>query len=233
MLLWILMGLGAGVITSLLSVDSRPGSMSDTGWRWIRRMIAGVIGAFAGAYALFLYDPTTRSDGLTLAAAALAGGLWLSWILDVTSSRRRRGEELEHPVSASTPGSLRPADMPAYDVSRQALVEGLTEDAAAHTAGRHAEVGRRFPAVRDRLSRHNPSPSSRLHVALRFWHGWMQARDARWQEDDSPDAISVADWPLLARGVASDLALDRDISDPRIIARFTYAAPSLAHSVRL
>jgi hypothetical protein len=168
-----------------------------------------------------------RSDGLTTAVAALAGALWVAWIVEITVTRRRNGEETEERVVDGLFDSVRASDLPAYDATRQALVAGLTEDAAAHDAGRYAEVGRQFAAVRLTLNRQEASPSGRLHVALRFWHGWMRARDDRWPGDDSTDPIVAADWPRFARGVASDLALDRDITEPRVSARFGPAMPAL------
>jgi hypothetical protein len=226
-LLWILIGLGAGAIIATLSIDSRPRSMSQSGWRRIWTTIAGAVGALLGGFALLLYDPTMRTNGLTTAVAALGGGLWFSWLVDITVARRRQGDGAEPVAAEPMRHSLRLADMPAYDATRQALVEGLTEDAAAHDAGRYAEVGRQFAAVRSTLTRQDAALSGRLHVALRFWHGWMLARDERWPGDETIDPIVAADWPRFARGIASDLALDRDISDARVSARFAHVTPSL------
>lgn len=226
-LLWILIGLGAGVVIATLSVDARPRSVSQSGWRRVGITVAGAIGALIGGFALSMLEPAMRGDGMTTAVAALAGALWLSWIVEITVSRRRHGDDTGAPEPDLMYDSIRAVDMPAYDVTREALVEGLTEDAVAHDAGRYAEVGRQFAAVRATLARQDAPQSSRLHVALRFWHGWMLARDERWPGDDSLDPMVAADWPRVARGIASDLALDRDISDPRVAARFSIRTPAL------
>jgi hypothetical protein len=45
--------------------------------------------------------------------------------------------------------------------------------------------------------------------------------------------IAQAEWPTLARLIASDLAADRDISDPRVLTRFDVDAnPSLGGRVQ-
>ncbi len=224
---WILIGLAGGAIIAMLSIDSRPRSMSDSGSRRIGTMVTGAVGALLCGFALTLYDPSMRTESLTTSVAALAGALWCSWVVEITIARRRTGDRAELPLDKLSHGAVPFADLPAYDMTRQALVDGLSEDAAAHDAGRYAEVGRQFAAVRTTLVRQDAAPGGRLHVALRFWHGWMLARDDRWPGDDSADPIVTADWPQFARGIASDLALDRDITNPRVAARFGHVAPSL------
>ena len=54
----------------------------------------------------------------------------------------------------------------------------------------------------------------------------MQARDASWPTFEDPSEIRVAEWPQLARTIASDLALDRELSSPRIRGRFAEAGLS-------
>jgi hypothetical protein len=182
-------------------------------------MVAGLIGAIVVAYAFARFYPALRSDGLTTSLAALAGALWLAGIVEVRSSRRRAGEESgrRQPERSGTPSAL---ELPAYDAARQALVAALIEDAMAHEAGRYAEIGRQLPAVRDNVSRRNPSWSPRLHIALRFWREWTEARDERWRGAEPDKLIAVADWPRFARTIASDLAMDRDTMEPAIVTRF-------------
>jgi len=165
---------------------------------------------------------------LTMALVALAGALWAAGIVEAYSSRRRRGEPSELPAPEHR-GEVRAIEMPAYDVARQALVAGLIEDALSHEAGRYAEIGRQFPAVRDRMSRQITPSSSRLHLALRFWRGWTQARDERWRATDAEPAVAMADWPRYARTIASDLALDRDTMIPAIVSRFADVMPPADH----
>ena len=182
--------------------------------------------AIAGASVFTRFSPAVRVDGLTTAFAALAGALLLAGLVEVYSSRRRRGEdsELRQPEGGGRP---RVIELPAYDAARQALVAGLIEDALAHDAGRYAEIGRQLPAVRATVSRHDPPWNSRLQVALRFWRRWTEARDERWRGREADKRIAVADWPRFARTIASDLALDRDTVEPTIVTSFAYATPWL------
>ena len=83
------------------------------------------------------------TDRLT---TALAGALWLAGIVEVYSSRRRRGEGGESRVAESD-GSPSALHTPAYDVTGQALVGALLEDATAHEAGRYEEIGRELPSI--------------------------------------------------------------------------------------
>jgi len=117
-----------------------------------------------------------------------------------------------------------------YSMVRDALVLHLREDAAAHEAGRVDAVGRRFDAVERSLPRGSGPEFRKLHVALTFWDGWIDARNAGWP---SSIDIALAEWPVLARGIASDLAADREISDPRVLTRFDVGAnPSLGGRVQ-
>lgn len=117
-----------------------------------------------------------------------------------------------------------------YSTVRDALVLHLREDAAAHEAGRVDAVGRRFDAVERLLLRGNAPELRKLHVALTFWDGWIDARNAGWP---SSIDIALAEWPTLARAIAADLEADREISDPRVLARFDVGAnPALGGRVQ-
>ena len=119
--------------------------------------------------------------------------------------------------------------MRTYAVARDALVAHLREDADAHGAERYDVIGRRF----DDVERHFPSGIApelgRLHVALAFWDGWIDARNHGW-----PGGPIVRDaWPELARSVAADLEADRDIAAPIVVARFDPVAhPKLNERVQ-
>lgn len=154
--------------------------------------------------------------------------LWLAGVVEVYSSRRRRGEGTTPRASEPSVSSAATevvGELTGYDAARQAVVAGLIEDAEAHEAGRYAEIGRRFPAVRERASGQDPASNVHLHLALRFWQGWTAARDQRWRASDGETPITAADWPRFARTIASDLALDRNTMDPAIVGRFAYATP--------
>jgi hypothetical protein len=117
-----------------------------------------------------------------------------------------------------------------YTAARDALVTHLREDAAAHEAGRVDAVGRRFDAVVRDFPRGSEPELTKLRIALTFWDGWIEARNGGW-----PGSIDIAksEWPQLARVIADDLAGDREISDPRVRARFDVGAnPALGGRVQ-
>ena len=223
-MLWILIGLAAGLVISILAPETGAQTLSRSGSRRSRDMAAGMIGGVAVAFAYDRLTPSASHDGLTMALVALAGALWVSAIVEAYSSRRRRGEPSELPAPQLR-GEVRTIEMPAYDAARQALVAGLIEDALSHEAGRYEEIGRQLPAVRDRMSRQATPWNSRLQLAMRFWRGWTQARDERWRASGAELPVAVADWPRYARTIAFDLALDRDTMTPAIVGRFAYVTP--------
>jgi hypothetical protein len=108
-----------------------------------------------------------------------------------------------------------------YGAARVALVEHLRTDATAHEAERYDEVGRRYDAVEREVPRGQAPELTKLYVALTFWDGWIDARNRGWPSGGS---IGKAEWPLLARRIAADLASDREITDPRVCARFDPSA---------
>ena len=105
--LWILIGLAAGLAVAALTPQMGPKSSSQSGWRRVRDMAAGMFGAVAVAYAFLRFYPALRADDLTTTLAALAGALWLAGVVEVYSSRRRAGEDSEHrqPEQTGTPGA--------------------------------------------------------------------------------------------------------------------------------
>jgi hypothetical protein len=100
--------------------------------------------------------------------------------------------------------------MPAYDAAREALVAGLLGDVAAYEAGRYSDIGRRMLEVRAAVARQDSASTPRLQLALRFWGGWSEAC----ADGPAPQSPPGADWPRLARALATDLALDRDSPVP-------------------
>lgn len=116
-----------------------------------------------------------------------------------------------------------------YAAARDALVAHLREDAAAHAAGEYDAIGRQLDAVERRFPGGAAPELARLHVALTFWDGWVDARNRGWPAGP----IAVADWPRLARDVAADLEAERDISAAVVVAHFDAAAhPSLDQRVQ-
>ena len=119
--------------------------------------------------------------------------------------------------------------MPTYAAARDTLVEQLRSDARAHAREHYDEIGRRF----DRLEHQFPTGTApelgRLHIALTFWDGWIDARNNGWPRG----SIGLADWPVLAESVASDLAGDREISSQSVLAHFDVVAnPKLNERVQ-
>ena len=108
-----------------------------------------------------------------------------------------------------------------YGTARTSLMTALEKDAMAHERGRYDEIGRRFAGVERELPRGAAPQLGRLRVALTFWDGWIDARNREWPTGGN---IHKEEWPILARSVASDLAQHRDISDPRVGARFDASA---------
>jgi hypothetical protein len=215
----ILVGLTAGLAVALVLPAMGPPSRTDSARRRVRAMATGGVGGVAAGYGMSLVESSLRADGLVTTLASLAGALWLAGIVEVFSSRRRAGEDRQ-PSTTEAARSPAPIDMPAYDAARQVLVAGLIEDARAHEAGQYAGIGRGLPAIRDTLSREDPAWPLRLRLAVRFWGGWTEARDDRWNETGVAKPITAADWPRFARIIASDLALDRDTMEPTIVTRF-------------
>ena len=107
-----------------------------------------------------------------------------------------------------------------YAAARDTLVQELRANALDHEAGRYDTIGRRF----DRLEHEFPTGTApelgRLHIALAFWDGWIDARNNGWPRG----TIAEGDWPTLARSVADDLAADRDIQNPLVRSRFDLVA---------
>ena len=113
--------------------------------------------------------------------------------------------------------------------ARDLLVEYLLTDATAHDAGRFDEIGRRFDSFEHRFPLGDEPPIGELHIALTFWDAWIDARNHGWQ---TTAGIQPAEWPELARAIASDLRENRPIQSARVRAQFdTRAHGSLSERV--
>jgi hypothetical protein len=108
-----------------------------------------------------------------------------------------------------------------YDQARDALINALLEDAAAHEAERYDEIGRRFDNLEHRFPTGAGPELAKLRIALTFWDGWIDARNLGWQ---TTRGIQQSSWSKLARLVAADLAADREITDVQVRGRFDAAA---------
>jgi hypothetical protein len=117
-----------------------------------------------------------------------------------------------------------------YEEARDALVTQLRQDADAHEAENYDAIGRRFDAIEYRFPRGTEPELGRLHIALAFWDGWVHARNHGWPAGP----IGLADWPRLARAVAADLQLDRNLGDPEVLTHFDLVAhPRLNERVQI
>jgi hypothetical protein len=116
-----------------------------------------------------------------------------------------------------------------YQAARDTLIEQLRADAAAHRAGRYDEIGRRFDRLEHQFPVGTAPELAKLHIALAFWDGWIDARNNGWQRGP----IALDEWPALADEVAADLAADRDITSPLVLSRFDLVAhPKLNERVQ-
>ena len=119
--------------------------------------------------------------------------------------------------------------MMTYEAARDALATHLQHDAAAHEQERYDAIGRRFDDVERHFPRGTAPELGRLHVALAFWDGWIDARNHGWPAGP----VAAAAWPALARAVAADLEADRDVAAPLVLARFDLVAhPKLNERVQ-
>ena len=120
--------------------------------------------------------------------------------------------------------------MMTYAEARDALVTQLRQDAAAHEAEQYDAIGRRFDAIEYRFPRGTAPELGRLHIALTFWDGWVNARNHGWPSGP----IETRDWPRLARSIAADLEADRDITDETVLKYFDLVAhPQLNERVQI
>ena len=225
-LAWVVMGSVVGWVLSKLML--RPDDDA------LRGTAAGMIGAIIGGLGVrLLQSAGPGSNQLDGAAAALAGSVWLTWVVCVITSGGRRDVDTAPAIAVRPEPTARLQGARAastYAVARNTLVDQLLRDAMAHDAERYDDVGRRFDTVERGVPRGIAPELARLRVALTFWDAWIDARDHDWQ----PDAgIAKADWPLLARSVAADLEGDRDVTNARVVTRFDATATQPTPGVRV
>ena len=107
-----------------------------------------------------------------------------------------------------------------YAVARDTLVTELRRDAQAHRLEQYDQIGRRFDRVEHEFPVGTSPELGKLHIALAFWDGWIDARNNGWPRGPIPSG----DWPTLAEAVADALAADREITLPIVLARFDLVA---------
>jgi hypothetical protein len=107
-----------------------------------------------------------------------------------------------------------------YAAARDTLVAELRRDAQAHRLEQFDQIGRRFDRVEHEFPVGTSPELAKLHIALTFWDGWIDARNNGWPRGP----IATADWPVLAEAVAGELAADHEITLPVVLARFDLVA---------
>src|SRR3954467_9944654 len=107
-----------------------------------------------------------------------------------------------------------------YQVARDALVAQLRADAAAHRAEHYDAIGRRLDRLEHQFPRGTAPELAKLHIALAFWDGWVDARNNGWPRGP----IALEEWAPLAEQVAADLAANQEITAPLVLARFDLVA---------
>ena len=103
-----------------------------------------------------------------------------------------------------------------YAAARDLLAAQLRADARNHRKGLYDEIGRRFDRIEHEFPTGTSSELGKLHIALTFWDGWIDARNNGWPRGP----VAEQDWPDLADSIATDLEHDRDITHPTVLARF-------------
>lgn len=107
-----------------------------------------------------------------------------------------------------------------YAAARDTLVAELRRDAAAHRLEQYDQIGRRFDRVEHEFPVGTASELGKLHIALAFWDGWIDARNNGWPRGP----IAATEWPTLAEAVADELEADKEITLPVVLARFDLVA---------
>lgn len=102
----------------------------------------------------------------------------------------------------------------ASDQLREDFALALEAAADAQEAGDLAAIEVGYDELDGLLPRNGDPRFAKLHVALRFWDGWIDSRNHDWLYYEG---LQAGDWPGLARGVARRLRDDMEIVDPRVL----------------
>ena len=106
-----------------------------------------------------------------------------------------------------------------YPEAKQLMIDSLTHDALVHESGQFGDIGEGFDSLDYKLPRNQGPEFDQLLIALNFWDGWIDARNHDWKYYQG---IGQTDWPRLARSIASDLAQDKEVSDPMVLEHFDF-----------
>jgi hypothetical protein len=106
-----------------------------------------------------------------------------------------------------------------YVEAKKQITDSLLRCAEAHEAGRLADIEEGFDAVDRALPRGREPEFDKLHVALNFWDGWIDASNHNWKYYEG---INAEDWPRLARQLAATLKEDQETTDVLIKQHFDF-----------
>jgi hypothetical protein len=123
---------------------------------------------------------------------------------------------------------MSPASAPNYEALRQRFIACLEGAARAHEIGDLPAISMGYDHLDAELPRNAGPDFDKLHVALEFWDGWIDARNHEWLYYPG---VAAGDWPRLARAIADDLKQDRDITDKRVLERFDFRRRAGRHSL--
>ena len=115
-----------------------------------------------------------------------------------------------------------------YQQLRQRFLTALDAAARSQESGDFAAIETGYEELDALLPRNVDPAFDKLHSALEFWDGWIDARNHNWLYYEG---IQREDWPGLARGIVDDLRQDREISDQRVVQRFNWRRRATRPSV--
>ena len=116
----------------------------------------------------------------------------------------------------------------AYEDLRKRFVVCLEAAVRAQESGDLAAIEAGFDQLDSELPRDAGPEFDKLHVALKFWDSWIDARNHNWSYYPG---LAAHDWPLLASTIVQDLQQNREISDERVLERFDYRRRSTRASL--
>lgn len=104
-----------------------------------------------------------------------------------------------------------------YEKARDYLVAALRRGAEAQEQEQLNRVGSAFDEFDSNLPRGAGSEFDKLHVALNFWDGWIDARNHDWQHHGP---IRQRDWPRLARSTAAQVEAGEEVTEAMVLKKF-------------
>ena len=104
-----------------------------------------------------------------------------------------------------------------YADLRHRFADALEAGAASQESGDLSGIQIGYEEFDGSLPRGMGPELKKLHIALAFWDGWIDARNHDWLYYE---ALSSADWPELARAIAGRLRANLEMEDARVLRHF-------------